>query len=103
ADEDLQWPTLPSEPQYPFPYRPPGSDAPPPESRAGRQARNPAERVTRGLPDSWRVTIDWIVTIIGAVAIVLLVKAFVVNPYRIPSSSVEPTLPRRRPEHGARG
>ena len=51
-------------------------------------------------PDSWRVTIDWIVTIVGAVAIVLLVKAFVVNPYRIPSSSMEPTLHCAQPATG---
>jgi signal peptidase I len=65
-----------------------------------RHSRNPVDRLTRGLPDSWRVTIDWVVTIIGAVAIVLLVKAFVVNPYRIPSSSMEPTLHCARPETG---
>jgi signal peptidase I len=38
------------------------------------------------------VTIDWLVTIVGAIAIVLAIKAWVVNPYRIPSSSMEPTL-----------
>jgi signal peptidase I len=32
------------------------------------------------------------VTIVGAVAIVLAIKAWVVNPYRIPSSSMETTL-----------
>jgi signal peptidase I len=55
-------------------------------------SRNPVDRLTRGLPNGLRITIDWIVTIVGAVAIVLLVKAFVVNPYRIPSSSMETTL-----------
>ncbi|MBA3364827.1 MAG: signal peptidase I [Actinobacteria bacterium] len=54
--------------------------------------RNPVDRLTRGLPNGWRVTIDWVVTIVGAVAIVLAIKAWVVNPYRIPSSSMEPTL-----------
>jgi signal peptidase I len=54
--------------------------------------RNPIDRLTQGLPHGWRVTIDWLVTIIGAIAIVLAVKAWVVNPYRIPSSSMEPTL-----------
>jgi signal peptidase I len=44
------------------------------------------------MPRGWRVAIDWAVTIIGAVAIVLAIKAWVVNPYRIPSSSMEPTL-----------
>ena len=80
--------------------RRPGSDAPPPAPRPVRHSRNPVDRLTRGLPDSWRVTIDWVVTIVGAVAIVLLVKAFVVNPYRIPSSSMEPTLHCARPETG---
>ena len=100
GDDDLGWPTLPTEPTYPFPYTPPGRDAPPPAPRPVRHSRNPVDRLTRGLPDSWRVTIDWVVTIIGAVAIVLLVKAFVVNPYRIPSSSMEPTLHCARPETG---
>ena len=59
--------------------------------------RNPVDRLTRRLPRGLRVTVDWIVTIVGAVAIVLLVKAFVVNPYRIPSSSMEPTLHCARP------
>jgi signal peptidase I len=46
------------------------------------------------------VTIDWLVTILGAVAIVLAIKAWVVNPYRIPSSSMEPTLHCARPDTG---
>ena len=39
-------------------------------------------------------------TIAIAVAAVLLIKAFVVNPYRIPSSSMEPTLHCARPGPG---
>ena len=70
---------------------------PPP---AYRRSRNPVDRMTEGLPHGLRVTIDWIVTIVGAVAIVLLVKAFVVNPYRIPSSSMEPTLHCKAPSAG---
>jgi signal peptidase I len=54
--------------------------------------RNPIDRVTHRLPRPWRIAIDWVVTIVGAVAIVLAIKAWVVNPYRIPSSSMEPTL-----------
>jgi signal peptidase I len=46
------------------------------------------------------VTIDWLVTIAGAIAIVLAIKAWVVNPYRIPSSSMEPTLHCGRPGSG---
>jgi signal peptidase I len=62
--------------------------------------RNPIDRLTEGLPHGWRVTIDWLVTIIGAIAIVLAIKAWVVNPYRIPSSSMEPTLHCARPDVG---
>jgi signal peptidase I len=54
--------------------------------------RNPLDHLTGRLPHSWRITVDWLITIVGAVAIVLAVKTFVVNPYRIPSSSMEPTL-----------
>ena len=54
--------------------------------------RGPVHRLTAGLPRPVRIVVDWLVTIVGAVAIVLAIKAFVVNPYRIPSSSMEPTL-----------
>ena len=56
--------------------------------------------MTEGLPHGWRITIDWLVTIVGAIAIVLAIKAWVVNPYRIPSSSMEPTLHCARPDAG---
>jgi signal peptidase I len=65
-----------------------------------RGMRNPVDRLTRGLPHGLRVAIDWLVTIVGAVAIVLAIKAWVVNPYRIPSSSMEPTLHCARPGNG---
>jgi signal peptidase I len=65
-----------------------------------KRSRNPITRATRNLPRGWRVTIDWIVTIVGAIAIVLAIKAWVVNPYRIPSSSMEPTLHCARPGSG---
>ena len=61
---------------------------------------NPVARITRNMPRGWRITIDWIVTIVGAIAIVLAIKAWVVNPYRIPSSSMEPTLHCARPGSG---
>ena len=54
--------------------------------------RNPVDRLASRLPQPWRVAVDWVVTIVAAVAIVLGVKQWIVNPYRIPSSSMEPTL-----------
>ena len=54
--------------------------------------RNPVDKLTHRLPRPWRVAIDWVVTIVGAVAIVLAIKQWVVNPYRIPTASMEPTL-----------
>jgi signal peptidase I len=68
--------------------------------RPHRRSRNPIDRLFPNLPHGWRVAIDWIVTIAGAVAIVLAIKAWVVNPYRIPSSSMEPTLHCARPGQG---
>jgi signal peptidase I len=65
-----------------------------------RRSRNPLDRLTAGLPRPWRIAIDWIVTIAGAIAIVLAIKQWVVNPYRIPSSSMEPTLHCARPGQG---
>jgi signal peptidase I len=62
-----------------------------------KKSRNPIDRLFPDLPHGWRVALDWIVTIAGAVAIVLAIKAWVVNPYRIPSSSMEPTLHCARP------
>jgi signal peptidase I len=59
--------------------------------------RNPVDRLTGRLPRPWRVAVDWVVTIVGAVAIVLAIKQWVVNPYRIPSASMEPTLLCARP------
>jgi len=77
-DEDTAWPR-----------RPEPEPAPPPRQEE-YHGWNPLIRL--GVPQPWRGIIDWIVTIVGAVAIVLAIKAWVVNPYRIPSSSMEPTL-----------
>ncbi len=62
--------------------------------------KGPIDWLTRDMSHGWRVTIDWLVTILGAILIVLAVKAWVVNPYRIPSSSMEPTLHCARPGAG---
>jgi signal peptidase I len=74
--------------------------APRAEQGQDRRVRNPVDSLTRGLPRQWRVAIDWAVTIIGAVLIVIGIKAYIVNPYRIPSSSMEPTLHCARPSQG---
>jgi signal peptidase I len=72
-------PTWNAAPEAFEPYRPYGEDGP----SGGKRHR---------LPHGVRVALDWVVTIVGAVAIVLAIKAWVVNPYRIPTPSMEPTL-----------
>jgi signal peptidase I len=62
--------------------------------------KDPLGRLFPGLSHSTRVALDWTLTIAGAVVIVLALKAWVVNPYRIPSSSMEPTLHCARPAQG---
>jgi signal peptidase I len=65
--------------------------------------RGPIERLFPNLPHGLRTVIDWVATIVGAVLIVLAVKAWIVNPYRIPSPSMEPTLHCARPEPECEG
>jgi signal peptidase I len=60
--------------------------------------RGPFEQLFPNLSHRRRVVLDWALTIAGAVLIVLAVKAWVINPYRIPSPSMEPTLHCARPE-----
>jgi signal peptidase I len=72
----------------------------PAPGQEGDGFHHPLDRVTGRLPRRTRIVVDWIVTIVGAVAIVLAIKAWVVNPYRIPSSSMEPTLHCARPADG---
>jgi signal peptidase I len=62
--------------------------------------RNPVDRLTQNLPHPARVAVDWILTLAIAVAVVLTVKVEVANPYRIPSSSMEPTLQCAKPASG---
>jgi signal peptidase I len=68
-----------------------------PPKAAKKKSHNPIDRLFPNLSHGSRVAIDWIVTIAGAVAIVLAIKAWIVNPYRIPTSSMEPTLHCARP------
>jgi len=60
----------------------------------------PLDRMTASIPAPWDTVVDWAVTIAIAVAAVLAIKTWVVNPYRIPSSSMEPTLHCAEPEPG---
>jgi signal peptidase I len=94
--------------QMPREYDSPPPPAPPfswPSSpQAPRETQDdfhhPLDRVTGRLPRRIRIAVDWFVTIVGAIAIVLAIKAWVVNPYRIPSSSMEATLHCARPAPG---
>src|SRR5215472_13094463 len=52
------------------------------------------------MPRPARIAIDWAVTVVAAILIVLALKQWVVNPYRIPSASMEPTLHCARPAQG---
>jgi signal peptidase I len=62
--------------------------------------KDPLGRLFPGLPHGVRVALDWVITIAVAVVLVFLIKWYVVNPYRIPSSSMEPTLHCARPGAG---
>ena len=55
------------------------------------------DRAQSRLPRPWRTVIDWLVTIALAAGFVLAFEAEVAKPYRIPSSSMEPTLHCARP------
>ncbi len=62
--------------------------------------RGPLQRLFPNLSNRQRSLLDWVLTIAGAVALVLVLKTWVVNPYRIPSSSMEPTLHCGKPDPG---
>ena len=70
------------------------------ESRKNHRLTNPVDRLTRNLPSPWATIVDWVVTIAVAVLAVLAIKQWVVNPYRIPTSSMEPTLHCAQPQPG---
>ena len=93
---------MPREYDSPPPPAPPFSwpSSPPTPRESHDDFHHPLDRVTGRLPRRIRIAVDWIVTIVGAIAIVLAIKAWVVNPYRIPSSSMEATLHCARPAPG---
>ena len=49
------------------------------------------------IPQPWRTIVDWLVTVGAAGAFVLAFQAEVAKPYRIPTSSMEPTLHCAKP------
>lgn len=55
------------------------------------------DRAQRRIPKPWRTVVDWAVTLALAAGFVLAFEAEVAKPYRIPSSSMEPTLHCARP------
>ena len=58
------------------------------------------DRTLGRLPRPWRTVADWLLTIAAAIAVVLVVETEVAKPFRIPSSSMEPTLHCARPAQG---
>ena len=54
--------------------------------------KNPLDRLLQRLPGRARVLADWLIGIAIAVVVVLSFRAWVVTPYAIPTSSMEPTL-----------
>jgi signal peptidase I len=55
-------------------------------------------RVRTRIPEPWRRLCDWLVTIAVAVVFILTFEAEVAKPYRIPTSSMEPTLHCAKPQ-----
>ena len=60
------------------------------------------DRSLSRLPGPVRTLIDWSVTIAVAIAAILIFQAEVAKPYRIPTSSMEPTLHCGKPGDGCR-
>ncbi len=58
------------------------------------------DRTLGRLPRPWRTIVDWLLTIAVAIAIVLVIETEVAKPFRIPSSSMEPTLHCAKPADG---
>ena len=59
--------------------------------------------LTRGMPRPWRTVVDWLVTIAGAILIVLARQAVGRQPVSHPVASMEPTLDCARPADGCEG
>jgi signal peptidase I len=61
------------------------------------------ERTIGRLPRPWRTIADWALTIAIAIGVVLLVQTEVAKPFRVPTSSMEPTLHCAKPGDGCSG
>ena len=96
-----EWPAAgPSSSEYwDYGYRPAESVATVPE----RRSHDPLGKLFPGLSRGTRVFLDWVLTIAGAILIVFALKQWVLNPYRIPSSSMEPYLNCAKPGQGCLG
>jgi signal peptidase I len=68
-------------------------------SRFRYKIRSPLYRLPRPL----RIAVDWLVTLGIAAALVLVLESEVAKPYRIPTSSMEPTLHCAVPGRGCLG
>jgi signal peptidase I len=89
-------------PEWPAPLRP-AYETESVEPAPAKPSHDPLGRLFPGLSRGVRVTLDWVLTIAGAILIVYAVKLWVVNPYRIPSSSMEPYLNCAKPGQGCLG
>jgi signal peptidase I len=99
-----EWPISPSSSSEHPPYgQQPTYQAEDVQSAPAPRSHDPLGRLFPGLSRGTRVTLDWIITIAGAILIVLAIKHWVVNPYRIPSSSMEPYLNCAKPGQGCLG
>jgi signal peptidase I len=68
-------------------------------SRFRYKIRSPLYRLPRPL----RIAVDWLVTLGIAAALVLVLESEIAKPYRIPTSSMEPTLHCAAPGPGCLG
>ena len=55
------------------------------------------------LPKPLRIALEWVVTVAVAVLVVVALETWVVTPFRIPTSSMEPTLHCATPGAGCQG
>jgi signal peptidase I len=58
------------------------------------------DRSRSRIPRPWRTILDWLITITAVAVVVLAFEAEVAKPFRIPTSSMEPTLHCARPSQG---